>query len=149
VVRDPGIGLQGAISFWPLRIGDDAAPALLLGPLVVHWQRQNRGIGLALMREGLRLAALQGHQLVILVGDEPYYARVGFTCLPAGQLLMPGPVDPKRFLYLELVDGALSKAHGLVLPPHRFDELHRPSRSQAKEISAKAAASAMSEANSG
>jgi predicted N-acetyltransferase YhbS len=29
---------------------------------------------------------------------------------------MPGPVDPERFLALELVEGALPKARGHVLP---------------------------------
>jgi hypothetical protein len=35
---------------------------------------------------------------------------------------MPGPVDPDRFLYLELEPGALDPAQGLILPPHRFKE---------------------------
>ncbi len=43
--------------------------------------------------------------------------------LPEDRLLLPGPVDPKRFLYLELVPGALAEAQGLVLPPHRYAEL--------------------------
>jgi predicted N-acetyltransferase YhbS len=149
VLRETGIGLAGAISFWPVIIGSDSYHALLLGPLVVHWQRQNRGIGLALMNEGLDIAKAHGHSLVILVGDEPYYARVGFKRLPEGQLTLPGPVDPKRFLYLELAEGALEKAKGLVLPPYRYAEIQRPSRSHAHEINPSANASAMSEANSG
>jgi predicted N-acetyltransferase YhbS len=42
--------------------------------------------------------------------------------VPEAQLILPGPVDPERFLYLELAHGALADAHGLVLPPHRFQE---------------------------
>ncbi len=147
VVREAGIGLAGAISFWPVVIGSDAHPALLLGPLVVHWQRQNRGIGLALMKEGLGLAKSLGHGLIILVGDEPYYGRVGFKPLPEGRLTLPGPVDPRRFLYLELAEGSLARAQGLVLPPYRDAELQRPSRSHASEMSPSASASAMSDAN--
>ena len=60
------------------------------------------------------------HRLVLLVGDEPYYSRVGFQKVPAGRLLLPGPVDPDRLLYLELRHGALSEACGLVLSPRRF-----------------------------
>ena len=59
----------------------------------------------------------------ILVGDAPYYARVGFK-KRAGR-----PVADARpgrslsgFLYLELEPGALDATHGLVLPPHRFKE---------------------------
>ncbi|QIG46527.1 N-acetyltransferase [Nordella sp. HKS 07] len=123
VTREAGLGLTGAISFWPLKIGTAGTDALLLGPLAVHPQRQNIGIGRALMRAGVDKAKALGHPLVILVGDEPYYARVGFKRVPDGQLEMPGPVDPDRLLYLELVEGALAEAHGLVLPPYRFAEL--------------------------
>jgi predicted N-acetyltransferase YhbS len=123
LIRDKEVGISGAISFWPLKIGEKRTDALLLGPLAVHPERQNLGIGLALMREGLGRARAIGHALVILVGDEPYYARVGFARLPENRLLLPGPVDPKRSLYLELVPGALADAQGLVLPPHRFAEV--------------------------
>ena len=126
VVRDAEVGLAGSISFWPLAIGSTGTPALLLGPLVVHPKRQNLGVGLTLMREGLGLAKGCGHRFVILVGDAPYYARVGFQKLPEGQLTMPGPVDPERFLYVELVPGALAEMHGLVLPPYRFAEISVP-----------------------
>ncbi|MGH8431558.1 MAG: GNAT family N-acetyltransferase, partial [Solimonas sp.] len=116
VTREPGFGLTGAISFWPLKIGEAGSDALLLGPLAVHPERQNIGIGRALMRTGLDKAKALGHRLVILVGDEPYYARVGFKRVPNGQIEMPGPVDPDRLLYLELTEGALTLAKGLVLP---------------------------------
>ena len=117
VVRDPGVQLSGTISFWPLRIGEAETPALLLGPLAVHPDRQNLGVGRALMKEGLARAKAMGHRLVILVGDEPYYARAGFKRLPNGLLTMPGPVDPNRLLYLELVPGALDGVSGMVQGP--------------------------------
>ena len=120
VVRDAQVGLAGTIGFWPLCIGHDGSEALLLGPLAVHPERQKLGIGLALMREGLSRARVLGHRLVLLVGDAPYYAKVGFAKLPHGQIIMPGAVNPERFLYLELQPGALAGVSGLVLPPHRF-----------------------------
>lgn len=120
VIREPGFGVVGAISYWPLAIGASGQSALLLGPLAVHSQRQNRGIGLALMQETLAMAKSLGHRLVLLVGDLPYYARVGFQQVPEGQLMLPGPVDPKRFLYLELAPSALKQANGLVIAAHRY-----------------------------
>lgn len=123
VTREAGFGLTGAISFWPLKIGDAGSDALLLGPLAVHPRRQNIGIGRALMRTGLSRAKALGHRLVILVGDEPYYARVGFRRVPCGQIELPGPVDPDRLLYLELAEGTMALAKGLVLAPHRFEEI--------------------------
>ena len=122
VIRDAELGLSGTISFWPLKIGEAGTDALLLGPLAVHPSRQNLGIGLALMREGIARAKRKGHKLMLLVGDAPYYARVGFEKVPENLLLMPGPFDPERFLYLALEPGALDPAHGLVLPPYRFKE---------------------------
>jgi predicted N-acetyltransferase YhbS len=126
VIRDTEVGVAGAISFWPLAIGKAGTPALLLGPLVVHPERQNIGVGLALMQEGLARAKARGHRFVILVGDAPYYARVGFQKLPEGKLILPGPVNLDRFLYVEFVQGALAEARGLVLPPHRFAEISAP-----------------------
>ena len=120
VVRDPELGISGTISYWPLRIGKAGTKALLLGPIAIHPERQNRGIGMALMRTTLAKAAEQGQALIILEGDAPYYARVGFMMVPDGQLLLPGPVDAKRLLFLELRAGALSVAHGLVLGENRY-----------------------------
>lgn len=117
VTRDPGVGVSGTISFWPLAIGAKQSPALLLGPLAVHPDRQGLGIGIALMREGLTRARLQGHGLVLLVGDEPYYGKVGFARLPEGLIGLPGPVDPARFLYRELTSGALEGVCGLAQVP--------------------------------
>jgi len=54
------------------------------------------------------------------VGDMPYYGRFGFVPIPPGQITLPGPVDPKRLLALELQPGALAGASGLVTAvPHR------------------------------
>jgi predicted N-acetyltransferase YhbS len=119
VIRDPDVGIAGAISYWPLAVGARGTKALLLGPLAVHPLRQNIGIGKALMKQTLDMAKSAGHKLVLLVGDAPYYARVGFAQVPEGQLLLPGPVDPKRLLFLELVEGALQDAQGLVMAAHR------------------------------
>lgn len=117
VTRDPGAGISGTISFWPLAIGEQETPALLLGPLAVHPDRQSLGIGLKLMREGLARAKAQVHALVLLVGDEPYYAKAGFHKLPKGLVSLPGPIDPERFLYLELQPGALNGVSGLAHVP--------------------------------
>jgi predicted N-acetyltransferase YhbS len=49
---------------------------------------------------------------VILVGDEPYYARMGFQRTPKDRISLPGPVDPDRLLYCELEPGALETVKG-------------------------------------
>ena len=120
-VMRAGDRVVGCISFWPLKVGLAGHDAILLGPLAVDPDCQGQGLGLALMRHGLALAKAQGHGLVVLVGDAPYYAKVGFKPLPDQTILMPGPVDRARFLYLELKPGALTGASGLLLAPWRHD----------------------------
>jgi predicted N-acetyltransferase YhbS len=105
-----GTLLVGSVRLTPIRIGD--APALLLGPLTVEPPFRRRGIGLALMQRALEEARRKGHGLVVLVGDEPYYARAGFKRIPKGQARMPGPVDPARLLVAELADGAFAGVSG-------------------------------------
>ena len=51
-------------------------------------------------------------RVVLLVGDEEYYARLGFARVPRGKITMPGPVDPDRLLYCELRPGALAETNG-------------------------------------
>ena len=58
----------------------------------------------------------KGHKLVVLVGDEPYYARSGFKPIKKGQVKMPGPVNPARLLVNELVPGAFDGVTGLIRP---------------------------------
>ena len=109
-----GTLLVGSIWLSPIRIA--SAPALLLGPLTVEPPFRERGIGQALMERALSEARNQGHRLVVLVGDEPYYARAGFKSVPKGQVTMPGPVDPARLLVAELVDGAFEGVSGEITP---------------------------------
>jgi predicted N-acetyltransferase YhbS len=94
----------------PIVIGE--ASALLLGPLIVEPVFRSQGIGEALVNRSLEAAKAAGWKLVLLVGDEPYYARMGFQCAPKEQMSLPGPVDPDRLLYCELEPGALATAKG-------------------------------------
>ena len=103
----------GTIRIWNIMAG--GVSALLLGPLAIASSHEGMGLGTKLMRRALAEAALRGHKAVLLVGDEPYYRRFGFDPALTANLTLPGPVDRARFLGLELVDGALSAASGLVI----------------------------------
>lgn len=109
-----GTLLVGSVRQLPVTIGE--TPALLLGPLTVEPPFRSRGIGRMLMERALNDARDKGHRLVLLVGDEPYYSRVGFKPVPKGRVTMPGPVDAARVLVLELVDGAFEGVSGAVAP---------------------------------
>ncbi|WP_108881092.1 GNAT family N-acetyltransferase [Anderseniella sp. Alg231-50] len=115
-----GSTLRAVISFWHLCIGEPGHRAIMLGPIAVEPHLQGTGLGAMLMRHSLKQAARLEHQLVILVGDEPYYAPFGFSRVPDGRLTLPGPVDPARLLFCELTPGAFDNVGGLVLSPSRF-----------------------------
>lgn len=112
MVAHVGTLLVGSNIMTGVRCG--GADALLLGPLTVEPAFRSRGIGEALAQRSLEAARAAGHRLVILVGDEPYYARMGFKRAPHGRLQMPGPVDPARVLVCELADGAFEGVSGPV-----------------------------------
>ena len=109
--------LVGTVRLWNVAAGtrDDAAvPALLLGPLAVAPHLKGVGIGGALMRRAIGVAAARGHGAILLVGDAAYYSRFGFSAAATGQFAMPGPFDPARLLARELVPGALDGVAGAV-----------------------------------
>ena len=105
-----GGALLGSVRFWPVAVG--GVRSLLLGPLAVEPKLRGQGIGIALMQRGIEEARARGHASVILVGDESYYAKVGFAKMKPGQIRFPGPVDPARILGLALNEGALEVLSG-------------------------------------
>ena len=109
-----GTLLVGSVRQLPICVGD--TPALLLGPLTVEPPFRSRGVGRALLDRAIADARKAGHRLIVLVGDEPYYSRVGFKLIPKGTVTMPGPVDQRRLLVLELVDGAAAGIAGAIRP---------------------------------
>jgi predicted N-acetyltransferase YhbS len=105
--------IVAAVRFTPIVIGGKGG-ALLLGPLAVDPAFANQGHGRGLVREALEAARAAGIALVVLVGDEPYYGRLGFRIIPRGKITLPGPVDPDRLLAVELVPGSLGAFSGLI-----------------------------------
>ena len=108
------IGTLMAGSVWLSKVTIGGTPALLLGPLTVEPPFRERGIGQLLMQHAMDEARAKGHRLVVLVGDEPYYAKAGFKVVPKGQCTMPGPVDPARLLVCELAEGAFKGVSGVI-----------------------------------
>jgi predicted N-acetyltransferase YhbS len=107
--------IVGTIRLWTVTAGSTAA--LLLGPLAVDPAHRRRGIGAALMRHALAAARRRGHQAALLVGDEGYYGRFGFSAAKTGALWLPGLADKTRLLGLELRTGSLEGARGTIRTP--------------------------------
>ena len=105
--------LVGTLRLWHVSAG--GKPALMLGPLAVEVTSRKLGVGAALMDHALAAATARGHRAVILLGDAPYYARYGFSAEKTGALSLPGPFERDRLLGLELRDGALDGAWGMIV----------------------------------
>jgi predicted N-acetyltransferase YhbS len=111
-VAHVGTLLVGSNIMTRVRCGE--AQMMLLGPLTVEPAFRSRGIGEALAQRSLEAARAAGCKLVLLVGDEPYYARLGFKRVAPGRISLPGPVDPARVLVCELEPGAFEGVAGPV-----------------------------------
>jgi len=106
--------LVGTVRLWHVSAG--GIPALMLGPLAVEDSSRKLGVGAALMDHALAAAKARGHRAVILLGDAPYYARFGFSAAKTGELSLSGPFERDRLLGLELREGALDGAWGMIAP---------------------------------
>jgi len=113
-----GTLMVGSVRQLPICIGD--TKALMLGPLTVEPPFRSRGVGRKLLERALNDAREKGHRMVVLVGDEAYYSRVGFKRVPKGRAVMPGPVDHDRVLVAELVAGAFEGVSGTIRPDWSF-----------------------------
>jgi predicted N-acetyltransferase YhbS len=123
VARDETGHVIGTVRLWNIEAGisQEGAPveALLLGPLAVDCTHEGRGIGGALMRAAIAEAANRGHGAILLVGDAAYYERFGFFADKTRHLVMPGPFDRPRLLALELKNGWLEGAAGMIVASGR------------------------------
>ena len=106
--------LVGTVRLWHVSAG--GTPALILGPLAVGGAYRKLGVGAALMDHALAAARAHGHRAVLLLGDAPYYARFGFSAEKARELALSGAFERERLLALELEEGALDGAWGMIVP---------------------------------
>ncbi|WP_374991489.1 GNAT family N-acetyltransferase [Bradyrhizobium sp. LHD-71] len=106
--------LVGTVRLWHISAGGRAA--LVLGPLAVDPACRALGVGGVLMRHAIEQARRLGHGAIILLGDAPYYERFGFSAAKAEALHLPGAFERERLLGLELRDGALAGAWGMIVP---------------------------------
>ncbi|MDU0960198.1 MAG: N-acetyltransferase [Bradyrhizobium sp.] len=120
--------LVGTLRLWHVSAG--GRDALMLGPLAVAAEARSLGVGAALMNAALMIAASRGHGAVVLLGDAPYYARFGFDAAKAAELELPGAFERARLLGLELVEGALDGAVGMIVATGAPERKARRSRKE-------------------
>lgn len=96
-----GDDLVGGVRMTQISVG--RVSGYLLGPLAVQPRLQKAGHGKRLVAQACSAAEhLADAAFVLLVGDAPYYASLGFAPAPRGQVRLPGPVEPHRLLVRSL-----------------------------------------------
>lgn len=99
LVAEDGDRIVGHIAFSPVTIGDGTRDWFGLGPVSVWPELHHRGIGGALIKQGIADMNARGAKGIVLLGSNEYYPRFGFAQIP--QLTFPGP-PPEFFQALPL-----------------------------------------------
>ena len=87
--------IVGHAVYYPFQVlvGGDELKAVSLGPISVHPDFQNRGIGLKLMEEGHLRAKSKGYVFAFLLGHLTYYPRAGYRTEMLGKCKIKIPVS--------------------------------------------------------
>jgi len=94
----------GVVRMWRVNVGDQ--PVVFLGPLAVEETERRHGLGAQLVERACQATKAAGEAAVLLVGDVPYFQRVGFAIAP--DVTLPGPVDARRVLSRSFGDATLA-----------------------------------------
>lgn len=96
--------IVGHILFTEIKIGNQTE--LALAPLSVHPEYQNKGIGLALIDRGHKIAIELGYRYSVVLGHSQYYPKAGYQ--PASSFGIKAPFDvlDKNFMAIKLIKSA-------------------------------------------
>ena len=99
--------IVGHIMFSPMTAEPPAIRAVALGPVAVHPDMQNKGIGGELIRAGIAELRRQGWDAIFLVGHVDYYPRFGFQHAAGMQVTAEPGVNMAHFFFMEMWEGAV------------------------------------------
>jgi len=85
---------------------------LTFGPLAVHPNFHNMGVGKALMQYSFKVAKELGYRGVLIFGHANYYPRVGFRPAREYGFTTPGGSAPDPFMAYPLYPGAFDEVQG-------------------------------------
>lgn len=98
--------------------------AVVLGPLSIHKEYQNHGLGSKLIKYTLNLAEMANIPFILVIGDENYYHRFGFESSSKYDLYLDGTdsSDECPFFMIKVFDaGKLRSEKGIFHNPDVFD----------------------------
>jgi len=112
----------GHILFSRIQIeGPQNLPVVALAPMCVSSVHQKKGVGGALIQQGIRILKQRGEAAVFVVGHKRYYPKFGFSAQMAGQFQCE--YAGESFLALELQPGWMEGKTGTVVYPEAFRRL--------------------------
>lgn len=113
----------GHIAFSPVVIdsGTRSTTGVGLAPMAVAPSHQRKGIGTALITEGLRRLRNAGHKLCVVLGHAKYYPKHGFIQASTYNIRWERPVPENVFFVQALTEGALEGVSGVVRYRREFD----------------------------
>ena len=97
-------------------------PVVALAPMSVSSVHQKRGIGGALIQQGLRILRQRGENAVFVLGHRSYYPKFGFSADLAKQFQCEYAGD--SFFALELQHGWMEGKKGTVVYPEAFKRVN-------------------------
>ena len=125
-VMESNDGIIGYIGYSEgfIDYGDERIGAVVLGPLAIHEDFQNHGLGSKLIDHTLNLAKDEDIPFVFVVGDEDYYRRFGFISASEYDLYLEGTDMGEEcpFFMIRLFDESeLKDGIGIFHNPDVFD----------------------------
>lgn len=87
----------GSVRVWPVHIGD-VKSCVFIGPVAVDADHRGGSLGLKLTQVCLEEAAKAGVTVAVLIGDAPYFSRIGFEAVSSSVIVAPGHVPQGRLL---------------------------------------------------
>jgi len=116
--------LFGHILFSPVQLTGCPTPLLMgLAPLAVRADQRQRGIGSALVNEGILHCLDLGAKAIVVLGRPQYYRRFGFNFASDYQINSEFNVAAEAFMVKELEAGFLQGKSGTIKYHDEFNQL--------------------------
>lgn len=113
----------GTVQCWPVAHRSDdgtITPLIMVGPVAVLPDMQQRGLGRQLMEAVMAAAPAHADGALMMIGDPEYYGRFfGFSAAATGQWRLPGPVEARRLLAAAVGAHPVPAAAGEIGPRER------------------------------